>query len=1094
MISIIFWEVLYMLSTIQIITEGAYKKCSWNLSGLEFEELIFDYIANELQSAFFQGAKLEKTPNTRDGGVDLIITTSCPISIMGQKFSMRGKKQITIHVECKYTAQKTLALEKFSKNLLLASDKDIDYFLLVTNASISPYSFYEAVNTFSNGEVSFKLIDQDTLLLYLDNSDTRIAPIPKTNPPLFVAYQTEKSYVNGHLGLYLYILFKNNSSEAITCTLQLLSDRNWILDENNIKIILDSNSAICKKITIEKINFDGENDILLQFLLDGERKTVQIVGTSTHYNFMLPFTGEGHKTLLGEIINETTVNNQIQTLCLIGEAGIGKSRIVDEACNTLMLRGNTCFRYIFNRELSLFDFCSAIRKQMKLSPSTDTSVFQIISELSSNIYKHYFLVIEDIHNAPEQFFKELYRLKELKVLCSPVYLVLVGRDDNTVCNESYYAFLDWCRNSEPDSNITVKNVSSIEKEECINLIKSIINEAPTFVINKIQTFSRGNPFYLIQYIEYLLETKIIHLVNRTTVGITNAATFSGNIYIPTEIEELIARRYNILKEKQSAHTMLFLSILAYMGGSVNSQILNYYFGDDCAEILSLLFQSHILKQTSEGISFDHESIYLYVKERIKKEHSKKECCKTLYAHPAIFSLLPPLKAGEVLLYCERIDSARTYLAPLIKELEGITNISSINLTPDYFEYYFSLYEFSNELGCTDLDKQTLIGIVYIAMHNLNSGSVDWAFQFVNEQLQKKYRKDTQLNTTIKVLYAHYYLSIGQTSKAKQYINELLSLERCFPDFFDEQTRFNLFDRASSLFLQENHIEPAKKYNQLAWEIALNCKDYKLMTLAKIIEAKIYFYTDIHKCLYIIEDAEKLLNHELAVRIACHNRIGKLTAEILIAGPCAETGQKYTTQALRLLEESLQVGYPLAIIRAHYLLAVLHYLNDEIALAKQHIENGIETSIKVGNIKLLPQYYNMKLIIATREDQPLEILTRYAETAIEYLRQLNMLFLGALDFGSSNIINITNHAIFLKEYMPETESYMFMQTIDFYGANKNCDFDCTAHRECRYSCNMSREVYFDNYKKIKDGQLLFMNEHNNYHFRDKNSPFYIPLGV
>ncbi len=1083
-----------MLSTIQMITEGEYKKCDWGLSGLEFEDMIFDRIAYELQSAFSQGAKLERTPNTRDGGVDLIITSTCPVSVMGQNFSMRGKKRITIYIECKYTTQKILPLEKFSKNLLIAARKKTDYFLLVTNASISPYSFYEAANTFSSEVNMFRLVDQDTLLRCLNASDPRIHNIPKKIPALFVAYQTEKKYVNGHLGLDVYIQFKSNTPDATSCDLQLISDRNWLLEKNNIHIILDSNATVCKKITVERINHDGVNDILLQFILDGERRTVQIVGTSTQYNFVLPFCGEAHRSLLSEIIHNTTQNDHIHLMCLTGEAGIGKSRIMDEACNTLILQGNTCFRFTFTHETSLTDLCNNVRKQMKLPASTDASFLQIVSELSTKPLKRYFLVIEDIHNAPEQFFNELRMINQCSCSHSPVYLAVAGRDDNTVCNEPYYTFLEWCKCMKESSICSFRKVPALEKEECINLIKSIINEAPSFVINKIQVFSQGNPFFLIQYIEYLLETKIIHLVNRTTVGITNAVTFCNNLYIPAGVEDIIGRRFSILQTKQSENTINFLNILAYMGGAVSTQFFNYYFGDDSAETLSMLFENHLLKQTDQGVSFDHESIFLFVRERIKKKTCKENCCKNLYSKPMLMMLIPSLKVGEIQLYAGDIKAAKEHFHPLIMELEGASNISSINLTPQYYEYYFSVYEFANKLDSPQLDKHALLGIVYTAMHNLSSGNVDMAFHFVNKQLNSRHQNDQQLKTTIKVLYAHYYLSVGKTSKAKQYINELLALERYSPELFDDQTRFNLFDRASSLFLQENHIEPAQKYNRLAWNIAVHCKDYKLMTLAKIIEAKICFYTNTHEALNTIKAAEELAGIELATRIACHNKIGKLTAEILIAGASKETGIKYMPQAIILLEESLQVGYPLAIIRTHYLLAVLHYLVEEIALAKQHLENGIEISIKIGNMKLLPQYYNLKLIIASTENQPIEILSRYAETAIEYMRQQDMLFLGALDFGSVNIINVTNHAIFLKEYLPETESYKFMRTIEFYGANGTCDYECSSHKECRYSCNMSREVYLENYQRIQYGQMLFMNEHSTYHFRDIHSPFYIPLGV
>ncbi len=1083
-----------MLSTIQIISEGALNKWDWKTSGLEFEQLIYDCIANELQFAFSCGAKLVKTPNTRDGGVDLIITTPIPITIMGQKFSLCGKDKITIHIECKYTTHRTLALEKFSKNLLVAATKKIDYFLLVTNASISPYSFFQATNNFTHNTIRFKYIDQDTLLMYMDGKVGPSMPMVKKIPKIFIAYQTEKRYINGQLGLDLYILFKNNTFEASTCTLQLLSDRNWEIAENAIEMVLAGAEAICKKISVEKVNYDGGDDILLQFLLDGERKTVQIIGTSMHYNFVLPFTGEAHKRLYHEIVEQVIDNDKIRTLCLVGEAGIGKTRIIDEAYNTISTRGNTCFRFTYTRETSFSDFCAIIRKHFKLSLSGSISLVEIAKELSANVYKRYFIVIEDIHNAPDCFFQELQSLENANLISSPLYFVVAGRDDDTVCNDSYYAYLDWCKHREGNNNLCYKKVTNLEKEECIDLIRFVINDAPPFVIEKIEAFSRGNPFFLIQYIEYLLETQIIFLVNRNTVGITNAATFSGNLYIPEKIEELLEQRFNVISKKQHARVIEFLYVLAYIGASAETEFLNYFWGDDNPRGLQSLFQNHILKLTNQGVCFDHESIYLFLREKIKNDKIKNMCCHILYSNSAVFSLLPPIKKGEILLYIGEIDLAKDYLKTPINELLNITNISSINLSPEYYEYYFSIYRFSNELGFHSLDKNALIGIVYTAMHNLSSGNVSLAFQFVNSQIQKQYRDDMKLNTSVAVLYAHYYLSAGQMSRAKQYITELLALERYSPELFDDQTRFNLFDRASSLYLQENHIEPAQKYNQMSLKIAEKHSDYKLLTLAKIIEAKICFYTDVHYAFTLMKEAQGFICQESAVRIGCHNRIGMLTAKILISGSNKETSKKYVAEAMTLLKEALQIGYPLAIIRMHYLLSVLYYLSGEVTLAKQHLDNGIETSIRIGNIKLLPNYYNMKLIISAKEDQPISVLARYAETAIEYLRQLNMLFLGARDFGSSNIINITNHAIFLKEYMPETESYKFMRSIEFYGSNQICDFDCSSHEECRYSCYKNRAVYLDNYKRIARGNLLFMDKKSEYHFMDNNTPFYIPLGV
>ncbi len=87
--------------------------------------------------------------------------------------------------------------------------------------------------------------------------------------------------------------------------------------------------------------------------------------------------------------------------------------------------------------------------------------------------------------------------------------------------------------------------------------------------------------------------------------------------------------------------------------------------------------------------------------------------------------------------------------------------------------------------------------------------------------------------------------------------------------------------------------------------------------------------------------------------------------------------------------------------------------NDTEFAKKYLNDGIDTSIRNGCIKLLPNYYNLKLIIATRENQSLDMRHKYANTMLEYLRQQNLLFIGSLDFGNSNIINISNYMIFTK---------------------------------------------------------------------------------
>lgn len=1083
-----------MLSTIQHITKQ--DEYSYNIDfSYNFEDRLYTLISNDIQSYYKSDAEIYKTPKGRDGGVDLIIRSRKSITIMGQECHLMGKKEIIIYVECKTTEKNSLSLEKFAKNILLVTEKmDIDYFILATNSILSPHTFYQAKKSCLKSGIKFKLVDKNFLYLYLNKhnffSEAKVQSLNTMN----ISYQSEKKYINGKLGLDLYLFFINYNNKPSKCSVKMKTNRNWSLSEETIDIYLQSSSSECKKISIEKQDFDGIDDILLELIVDGNQKNVQITGTSLEYNFTLPFTGQERKKIHTDIVESFFKNSEFKSLCLVGEAGIGKTRIIDETLNSLTSKGVDCKKIWIEPKDSIVTIYKKIEKIFQLNLSQDkTSLNNLILSSAKDIFKRYFLVFEDIHNAPKEFFDEFKELLHI-VPESPVYIVLSGRDDYSVYNDSFYSFLDWIDHNYEYVPICTQNVKPISEEECVNLIKIVINEVPDFVVEIIKKNSKGNPFYLIQYIEYLLETKIVRLVNRNTVGLMNASSFNGNIYIPTKIEELLEIRFKALCENEGYKLFDFLKIAAYLGPSFSPEIFSYYFEDDDIESINILLTHHFLKLSQQGVMFDHESIFIFLKNILTDITEKEYISSLIYENQMIFNSLEITKKGEILIFIDSIPKAKTYLSEPIKEIMEINNISSINLSSNFFEFYYSIYYLASKEQNFILMQKTLLGIVYVSIHNLSSGQTIQAFGFVGDMLSKDFKNENKLRTTILVLQAHHYMSTGQMSIAKKMILELLSTERVNPELFDEQTRFNLFDRAASLFLQENHIEPAKKYNKLSLDVAKKSGDNRLITLAQIINAKILFLSSPQKAYNIMLEAERSINKGEAFRIRCHNDIGKLTVEILLNSNKKNSFQGFINKANSLLEESIRVHYPLATIRVKYLLAVLYFLEDNIKMSKKYINSGIETSIRVGIIKLLPHYYNLKLIIAEGEGQDYKTLLKYANTMLEYLRQQDQLFLGALEFGNSNILNITNYAMFSNRHLPENECYNFLKEIKFYGSDIVCDFKCNAHKSCSYSCVKTRKLFLDSLKRVEKGNLLFLDRKYKYKLKDTKTNYYIPLGV
>ena len=130
---------------------------------------------------------------------------------------------------------------------------------------------------------------------------------------------------------------------------------------------------------------------------------------------------------------------------------------------------------------------------------------------------------------------------------------------------------------------------------------------------------------------------------------------------------------------------------------------------------------------------------------------------------------------------------------------------------------------------------------------------------------------------------------------------------------------------------------------------------------------------------------------------------------------------------------------------------MYYLNDNINDAKECLSKTLETSVQYGITKLLGSIYNMKAIIGTYEKEPIENIRKYYNTMLQYMRQQDQLFLGDLSFCYSNIITLTNYAIFLMENELESEIYRYLKEITYYGSDIQCDFNCTGNKTCFYTC-------------------------------------------
>ena len=136
----------------------------WNLDnmlGLGFENHIFNILSKEMEKYYEFGAKINRTPKVRDNGKDIIIES--PISlenVLETNFYLKDHKKLKIYIECKSSNHNKIAYNSFAGNLSRIKEENVGYYVLVTNTTIVPYSYYQFKEEAEKLGIEFILIDQ----------------------------------------------------------------------------------------------------------------------------------------------------------------------------------------------------------------------------------------------------------------------------------------------------------------------------------------------------------------------------------------------------------------------------------------------------------------------------------------------------------------------------------------------------------------------------------------------------------------------------------------------------------------------------------------------------------------------------------------------------------------------------------------------------------------------------------------------------------------------------------------------------------------------------------------------------------------------
>jgi hypothetical protein len=710
-----------------------------------------------------------------------------------------------------------------------------------------------------------------------------------------------------------------------------------------------------------------------------------------------------------------------------------------------------------------------------------------------NDYRRAVLLIDDCHNATKDFFEEL---QSLIGVAAPVTIILCGRTDYSAGDSHFFSFAQWCIENECVRGWQLQGFTPKETER---FVCALIHGVPGIVLEKICSMSQNNPLYIVQFIEYMLETNLAVIVNRSTVGITNVSTFSVKRYLPDGVHEIYQKRLDyLLSLEDSADMCDFLSILSFFDGKLPTSLVFRFF-DERMPLFTLLLKHRFIRYGDHhSVMFIHESMYLFFRKRLEKQKKLQRILAALLFSNADYFLSEAnqVEKGKLAYWNKNFPMAIDCFAETVNTLRSIPNCSSFDIDIEiygYLDIIFLLY--SRKKAQKELLKKVILAKIYIALHYFTPVQAiqDCDNALALLQTTAILSEDQEIQHTILEQKAHSFINAGQLRDAELVLHNIQAGWLLNPREYDDKTVFDMFDRLSGIYIKYNSQHIAGHYNQLSYQVASRLEDKNLLAISHLTSSKVYFYNNFARAKNSLHELIELLRDGSSERIRCSALLSLHMLEALHNPQC--DWARTTEEAARLLRMAVNNSYASSIIRAYMLLAVCYFKtyapSEEYGLSLEIISKGIDFSIRFGIPTYIWQFYNLQGIIQIRQNLSPDEILRNFETVYALLTRQNLLFLGNYDLCYGNVLALSNYGFFLRDFSFENRFYEKMSQITYLGNTSPCDFNC-AKPSCGFICSNSTEELKQKYAKAEKREVLFSNQPSSVFLRDDRTKFFIVL--
>lgn len=1094
-----------MLSQVYDITDSATTQ-QWVLKemlGHPFEDFIAQFIRYSFQeNGYFWNnqVSIEQTTGSNDGGKDIIIISTITIpDLFGYEFPLNENIEQKIYIECKSSESGAIDYNKLSGGVQRASNQKISAYVVVTNTTVVPYCFYQLKETAAQYGIRFLLIDQYILAKELSKKNMRIGDYIPLNweAEKEIKYQILTNNDSVQQNCEVYFLIRNYNDDNLFLQFSLASNRNWKwdFDYDYIPVSLGPHESTCERIRITRYFNDGQES--LQFILHDGHNEIEIAlrGVKWDTSFIPPLCGQRHHATIQNIRESIVKSTNLQLFFVHGEAGVGKTRIIQQLCMELKKTAIYFESYSYSSRRkkvvkAIREFC--IKKKMLPSECKSNALSEIVFQIDAYYRKQVF-IIDDIHNAPDEFYDDIAKLIQ-QTYAQPLIFILIGRDDYTAGNNAYFNFLSYAENHA--ERIRHFPLYPLEPDESKGLIRSLLSDVPEYALEQIFDLSNNLPLFIVQFTEYLLDLNLAYIVNRNSVSLKNRGSFSLHDYLPKKVEEVYAARFKYIGSLPNGiQIQTILLGLSFWGSEFPENLVVSW---DERNYLDYLFSHDFLELSNGGnFRFVHESMYLYFRHLIfSSKRWKKRIAKKIKNENSLFWYsLNSLEQARLFLWLGKTDDADRLFSLVYPEIESFNNFSSVIVTPEIEDYLYDIYDCQKKKTCFP-EKFVEKIYQYKAYISLHYASPAAAIEVCNRAEKEIVATDTfrcgeAFSYILKELKAHSYLNMGLYQTGFHLLQELLAMTLSKPEKINTETLFDLYDRLSSVYMKYNQKTLALEFNQLSYRVAKTLDDPHLLTLSNITRAKILFFNDFIESQKWLAKASDHLLVKPDLRILCHNNITRLITDFRSEYVPGQTKNymEYIQEAQSLLEESLQNNYANSILRTQLFLATLFYLNKNSSIARRYMNQGIDSCVKFGYGTYIWHFYNLRAILDTSIKENHCEVQKSIETVYRMLRQQNLLFLGNCDLTYENMIALTNIASFYKN--DETEYYRKLSLISAVKITQSCNYDCEKG-VCQYICESQSDLYRKEKKRLLEKKILFADSSLDYPLLDPETNYFFLL--